>query len=173
MFQTFLFSICLKPISDMITLKNFWKMLIWPMKNTMSMFTVDQFSLLGQNFWQCTQEWLGTKLLSKFSKTIASFQRCMTVCYAKCRRHYKISISDVETVRRFSPEFWNMFPSAQNFSSNFSELFDDFESKPSAWPDDILYKPFNPFWARPNDGKLQRPKLGLLTFSPKVIGYNL
>ena len=47
-----------------------------------------------------------------------------------------------------------MFPSAQNFSSNFSELYDQFKDNPSAWPDDILYKPFNPFWARPNDGKL-------------------
>ena len=49
-----------------------------------------------------------------------------------------------------------MFPSAQNFSSNFSELYDQFKDDPSAWPDDILYKPFNPFWARPNDGKFYR-----------------
>ena len=49
-----------------------------------------------------------------------------------------------------------MFPSAQNFSSNFSELYDQFKDTPSAWPDDILYKPFNPFWARPNDGKFYR-----------------
>ena len=62
----------------------------------------------------------------------------------------------METVRRFAPEFWNMFPSAQNFSSNFSELFKQYENDPSAWPDDILYKPFNPFWARPNDGKFYK-----------------
>ena len=74
--------------------------------------------------------------------------------------------SDVETVRRFSPEFWNMFPSAQNFSSNFSELFSQFENDPSAWPDDILYKPFNPFWARPNDGKFY------LSFLP-ISGWDL
>jgi len=67
-------------------------------------------------------------------------------------RFFSKMYDDVETVRRFSPEFWNMFPSAQNFSSNFSELFSQFENDPSAWPDDILYKPFNPFWARPNDG---------------------
>lgn len=67
-------------------------------------------------------------------------------------RFFSKMYDDVETVRRFSPEFWNMFPSAQNFSSNFSELFDQFKENPSAWPDDILYKPFNPFWARPNDG---------------------
>lgn len=67
-------------------------------------------------------------------------------------RFFSKMYDDVETVRRFAPEFWNMFPSAQNFSSNFSELFKQYENDPSAWPDDILYKPFNPFWARPNDG---------------------
>jgi len=67
-------------------------------------------------------------------------------------RFFSKMYDDVETVRRFAPEFWNMFPSAQNFSSNFSELYDQFKDNPSAWPDDILYKPFNPFWARPNDG---------------------
>jgi len=67
-------------------------------------------------------------------------------------RFFSKMYDDVETVRRFSPEFWNMFPSAQNFSSNFSELYSQFKDDPSAWPDDILYKPFNPFWARPNDG---------------------
>lgn len=67
-------------------------------------------------------------------------------------RFFSKLYDDVETVRRFSPEFWNMFPSAQNFSSNFSELYQNFKDDPSAWPDDILYKPFNPFWARPNDG---------------------
>jgi len=67
-------------------------------------------------------------------------------------RFFSKLYDDVETVRRFAPEFWNMFPSAQNFSSNFSELYQNFKDDPSAWPDDILYKPFNPFWARPNDG---------------------
>lgn len=67
-------------------------------------------------------------------------------------RFFSKIYDDVETVRRFSPEFWNMFPSAQNFSSNFSELAEQLGDSPSAWPDDILYKPFHPFWARPNDG---------------------